>query len=166
MQSHRNEVVALVRLLAYLLKKTDPDGIDIYFTMTNHHHRSKSSSQIVKALKNHDPPADRCNIRTRLLKIVGDYQTKLDKQKQVGTYRRLSITRTPAQVRPLSLYVLTDGVWQPGNDITDIVDNLVTCLKEHKLPREQFGIQFIRFGNDSEGVERLARLDSKLGLEM
>ena len=166
MRAHQDELEALFEALAYLLKESDPDGLEMYFTMTDESYRAKSSCKLMKYLKNHNPPIDRSNIRTRLIRIVGEYQRRLNDQLQSGRNRRLSFTRTPGQVRPQSLYVFTDGIWQPSSDITDIVENLVKSLTDHRLPPEQFGIQFIRFGNDIEGIERLARLDSRLNLAM
>ena len=45
-------------------------------------------------------------------------------------------------------------------------EKLVKSLEQNSTEREQFGIQFIRFGNDPEGKSRLDKLDSGLGLSM
>ena len=164
MQGFWKEVLYLFEPLTYLLKESDPDGIELYFTMSDDSYRSRRSSKLVEALKNNTPPQGKSNIRTPLKRILKNYQTKLREDRQAPWNRWLSIAQGP--VRPQNLYIFTDGVWQPRCDIKDIVEDFVRFLKEQGLPREQFGIQFISFGNNVKGLDRLARLDSGLDLEM
>ena len=164
MQRHRGEVLALFKPLAYLLKESDPDGIELYFTMSFEFLRSKRSSKLVEFVEHNPPREGTSNIRLSLLKIIQDYQRRLNVQGQNSLSRRWSHTR--ARVRPQTLYIFTDGIWEPLCNPADIVASLVKSLKQHGLPREQFGIQFISFGTNTEGLARLAGLDSRLGLEM
>ena len=68
--------------------------------------------------------------------------------------------------RKLSLYVLTDGVWETRADLQQVIRTLVDNLIQHNHTNKQIGIQFIRFGNDDRGIKRLERLDSGLNVQM
>ena len=67
--------------------------------------------------------------------------------------------RRPPLVRPLSIYILTDGVWQGGGNPEVPMLGLVETLKNYNLTRNQVGIQFISFGDDAGGLERMHDLD-------
>jgi hypothetical protein len=76
----------------------------------------------------------------------------------------LPFGRPPTLPRALSVYVLTDGVWESperegGDYLTETIRKLVEQLKEAGCGREQVGVQFIRFGDDSYGKQRLEALD-------
>jgi hypothetical protein len=63
----------------------------------------------------------------------------------------------------MNIYVLTDGCWENACTGENQIRNLVDELVKLKLTKDQVGIQFIRFGNDQRGLERLSYLDSGLG---
>ena len=162
MGRHWKEVRDVFAHLAYIVKDKDPDRIDLLFTMSRDAHHSHRTTPLLDVLDGIRPQGD-SNIRSQLSEVLQDYQARLKGQKPSGWFRR---RHPPGQVRRQTLYVFTDGIWQPDCDITEIIKHLVDCLKEHNLYREQFGIQFIRFGDDPEGVKRLEHLDSGLKLSM
>lgn len=59
----------------------------------------------------------------------------------------------------MNVYVFTDGAWQPRSNLEKLIQKLANTLTALQQPEDQFGIQFIRFGNDPDGIERLERLD-------
>lgn len=168
MRNHWREVQNLFGLLAYMVKDSDPDGIELYFTISSNKYKSKHTKQLVKALGNKTYEGN-SNIRSSLKNIVQQYKDGL-KEPITPTPSRWNLvgrsTAIAGPVRDQNVYVFTDGVWQPDCDPTEIIESLVASLKEHKVLKEQFGIQFISFGTDQEGLAMLERLDSKLNLPM
>ena len=162
MGRHWKEVQDVFAHLAYIVKDADPDGIELLFTMSSDEHRSRHTTPLLNILASKRPQGD-SNIRSPLSEVLKEYQERLKGQK---TSRLLRRRQPPGQVRHQTLYIFTDGIWQPDCDITEIIKNLVDCLKDHNLYREQFGIQFIRFGHDPEGVKMLEYLDAGLKLPM
>ncbi|KAL8718572.1 MAG: hypothetical protein Q9225_004302 [Loekoesia sp. 1 TL-2023] len=66
--------------------------------------------------------------------------------------------------RPLSLYVLTNGKWQPA-DVGGFIKDMIQSMKAKGCPKEHVGIQFIRFGEDQASIDKLDELDHGLGLK-
>ncbi len=162
MGRHWKEVCEIFEHLAYMVKYTNPNNIKLLFTMSSDKHKSRHTAPLLNVLDGKMPQGD-SNIRSPLSEVLKEYQARLKGQKTSGWLRR---RQPPGQVRRQTLYVFTDGIWQPDCDVTEIIKHLVDCLEEHKLYREQFGIQFIRFGEDPEGIKRLEHLDSRLKLSM
>ena len=163
MRAHWTDVINVFDLLAYMVKRADPDGIDLYFTMYDDHHKSKHTSPLLQILKKRSQDGN-SNIRRQLGNILRDYEERLERTSSRGF--RWNRVRPSRQPRQRTLYVFTDGVWQPSCDVTRIIKDVVDSLEKHNVYREQFGIQFIRFGNDPVGINRLNHLDSGLKLSM
>lgn len=164
MRPHRKDVFDLFGLLGYMVKGTDPDGIELRFTMSRDRGaRAKDTGPLLRTLDT-APFSGESNIRTQLGEILQDYHAKLRNQKQ--TRWLFSRASSPRPIRRQNIYIFTDGVWQPGCDPTDLIRKLVNGLESYSMEREQFGIQFIRFGDNAEGINRLNQLDSGLGLSM
>ena len=164
MRRHCKDACDLFGLLGYMVKGTDPDGIELRFTMSRDRDtRARDTGPLLRTLET-APFSGESNIRTQLGEILQDYHAKLRDQKQ--TRSLFSKVRSPRPIRRQNVYILTDGVWQPGCDPTDLIRKLVDGLEKYSMEREQFGIQFIRFGNNAEGISRLNQLDSGLGLSM
>ncbi len=162
MSMHWVEVQSLFGLLAYMVKNSDPDGIEVRFTKSNDQWKSKHTTKLLESLKKKSQNGT-CNMSSRLGSVLQEYQSKLD----TGGSRKFSLRAPSAKaVRPLSVYVMTDGLWQPGCDLQPLVERMVNSLVKHDLPREQVGIQFIRFGHDVEAASRLNQLDAELKLSM
>lgn len=164
MRPHRKEVRDLFGLLGYIVKGTDPDGIELHFTMArDKKERARNTTQLLHTLESVQYIGT-SNIRTQVGDILQEYHAKLREQKPARSlFNRM---RPPRPVRPQSVYILTDGVWQPGCDLTQLIRKLVISLEQYSMEREQIGIQFIRFGSNSDGITRLKQLDSGLGLSM
>lgn len=90
-------------------------------------------------------------------KILNKHRLKLMEQRAKHPYWKRGNT---APVRPLSIYVLTDGNWQPGCDLAPSIESLVETMLSLGMKRSQVGIQFISFGDDKDGLERLAYLEN------
>ena len=155
---HCKNVLDLLSLLAYLLKDLSPDGLDIYFTQYRWKTISKKSTKIVAAA-DHVIYGGISDMRLRLYQILEEHKCKL------------SNTAAPAwpwfskiiPQRPLSFYIFTDGKWQP-NEVGPVIQRLADGMRTNQLGKEQVGIQFIRFGDDLQGMKRLN--DLKHGLDL
>lgn len=92
------------------------------------------------------------------------YTTKVaDNEKRSRRMSKL-FSVAPKLPTPLSVYVLTDGVWESpdsagGEYLEDTLKELIEALRSAGCKRVQVGIQFIRFGSHTHGVERLEALD-------
>ncbi|KAL8859794.1 MAG: hypothetical protein Q9178_003626 [Gyalolechia marmorata] len=164
MRPRRPQVEAVLELLSALIQPYDPNGLDLYLTTESSKLRHKTPEKLLQYLR--ERPANGIpDFRQRFAKIIENYQSKFGK----SNYRKKLMhprSTPPKNPRRLSLYVLTDGVWDPKCTLITEIQNLVALLQEFKLPNKYIGIQFIRFGNNREGKKRLKKLDSQLGLQL
>ena len=158
MNAHWAQVKKVFGLLSYMVRDCDPNGLDLYFTNTSKTFKSKNMDTLMGELSTRKPNG-LPDMRSRFGSIIEKYQNKFGKRKLSSFFRE-------SDPRKLSLYVLTDAVWQPKIDLTTTVRTLVSSLEDHKLTNKQIGIQFIRFGNYSDSIQRLKNLDSGLNLDL
>ena len=164
MKPHSGEVRDLFALLGYMVKSKDPDGIELHFTVKSQiKDKAKNTGQLLRTLDTVEY-LGQSNIRMELGEILRDYHAKLGDQTPPRLLRNMVRPRRRAPRQ--TVYVFTDGVWQPECDPSEMIAKLVKSLEQNHMEREQFGIQFIRFGNVPEGKDRLDKLDSGLGLSM
>lgn len=160
MMEHWDDVTACVDILSYTVKKFDRDGIDLYFTISDDKCNEKHATPIVDAVKKHRLlPSSRsshrmADIYSRLVQILNGYRADLDKK--YGPHRLHLPTH---RVKKTILFIFTDGLWQPESDAEGPIRDLLKTLKDYSLPNNQFGIQFVRFGDEAEGIELLDYLD-------
>jgi hypothetical protein len=154
MKAHEAEVKRILGILAYLVKDSDPDGLELYFTCSKQCFKEKEPSKLVaKFLSN--VPGGLTDIRTRLASIIDEFIKGFDRNWLMKKFK---------PVRSLNIYVLTDGIWQPDTDLTQPIQRLIKKLDENG--QYQVGIQFISFGNREVALERLNALDDDLGEKM
>ena len=160
MKPHWNKVKDTLNALAYLVKSADPDGIDLYFTNSGYEAHSKDRKGLMKVF-NTVKPEGKCIMKIALGKILESY--KLEPM-MVQNGRLFS--RKKKQKWGLSVYVLTDGVWDDGVDelcgVHEPIATLVRKLSKNGKMEHHVGIQFIRFGDDATGKKRLDSLDNGL----
>jgi hypothetical protein len=156
MRDHWEDLVSLFSVLAYIAKGLDKNGLEMYFTVSPDVKKFKKTTPAVDHLK-YMRQSTHSDINLRLEDILRKYQAELEHQKD----RKQGFWSLSKVVKPLSLYVLTDGAW-PSVDGVPPVEAMIEKLRELGLPKKQVGIQFIRFGNDPEGIRRLEYLDSGL----
>lgn len=161
MIEHRPQLREVLELISYMVGPFDPDGLDLYFTTCPRKFRPKNNHKMLQELDN-NPARGTPDMREKFANILEDYQSEFGKK---STWKSIW---HPARKHPrkLSLYVLTNGVWQPGTTLVREIETLVELLLHHKLTNKQIGIQFIRFGHDPTGITRLKKLDSGLGLKL
>lgn len=160
MSKYWPELKRLFGDLAYLIKECDPDGVELYFMTSEDSKRSKETSPLLTMLelKGHRLRGN-SNAARRIAFLLQRYQHKLDHGEPRSFHNLMG-----GPARPQNLYILTDGVWQEICDVATPIRYLVDKLESKHSPGDQFGIQFIQFGNDPKGTERLDELDSRLNL--
>lgn len=79
MERHRQEVKALFGMLAYMVKGSDPDGIELYFTVSSERHKSRkgNTKELTSILEYHKYEGD-SNIRSSLKCIVQNNKDRLN----------------------------------------------------------------------------------------
>jgi len=162
----RPNVRSLVKLLGWLTKKQDPDGVDLHFFISaNEKTKCKESSALVELLRATDFGGT-SSPSTSLKPFLEDYRDSiLAYKKDLGKKGFKFFSKK--KPRRLSVYVLTDGVWE-SPDKSDMADGeyldhtiitLVEALVAVDFERDQIGIHFISFGNHEFGQKRLKHLD-------
>ena len=164
MKPYRQEVKMVLELLWAMVAKHDPDGPELYITSDMKALKPKNDVRVLHELDSR-PAKDAPDMRYCFAQIIEKYQNQFGKRNIRARFRHWMTT--PAKgPRKLSLYVLTDGVWQDRTNLRQVIQTLVEHLIQHKLSNKQIGIQFIRFGNDERGVRRLEGLDSGLKFDL
>lgn len=145
MRQYMKKVEETARVISYVAKAVDKDGMELYAAseIAKKPQKCKNSSQIEKAITKMPTVDGTCNMR-------GCLDTILD---------RVLVGR---KVKPTSIYIYTDGVWEPGADqvkfsIKRAIDYLIKCGQ----PSSTLMFQFVQFGSDTEGTGRLKFLDNK-----
>ena len=154
MTAHEAKVKRILGILAYLVKDSDPDGLELYFTCSKRKCKESDPLRLVAKFES-NVPGGLTDIRTRLSSIIDNY---------IKGFDRNWLMKKMKPIRSLNIYVLTDGIWQPNADLTPPIRRLLNKLNEHG--QYQVGIQFISFGSNSDALERLDKLDDGLGLSM
>ena len=165
MRHHWGEVQNILDLLAYIVKNSDPDGMELYFTNSKDKFKSKKSSSFLQVLKEKEATGE-SNMCQRMRAILHDYEIKSGCQQSSRMPKGLRRWWKADLYRPLNLYIFTDGLWPDTSDpASNIISSMVDHLNNNDLVKEQVGIQFICFGDDPNGLQRLQHLDSQLDLE-
>ena len=162
MKQHKDKMERVISLLAYMVKKSDKDGLDIFFTQDVTKINSQKSSKISASI--HQVAfAGVPDMRGRLQSILQEHINKFGTLIQAPK-PRFGRQPPPQPQRPLSFYILTDAKWQP-TDVGQLIKDLVQSMEAKGCPKEHVAIQFIRFGEDQASIAKLDKLDHGLGLK-
>jgi hypothetical protein len=165
MREHWDEMCELFGILAYIVKSSDKDGIDMYFTMSDKKHNDKDTTRLVEIVeKRKNMLRGPSNINVRLHHILGDYDRNL--KNEIAMLRGRSVDAPQKFLKPLSVYVFTNAVWTRKSDPKLAIENIVNSLVALNSPASRAGIQFISFGDDPSCLDRLEHYDKGLGLKL
>ena len=162
MKQYKDKMKHLISLLAYMVKKSDKDGIDLFFTQAGTKVNSQRSSKLSASI-HQEAFTGVSNMRGRLQTILQEHINKFGTSTQAPK-RFIGRQPPPQTQRPLSFYILTDAKWQPI-DVGQLIKDLVQSMKAKGCPKEHVAIQFIRFGEDPASIAKLDELDHGLGLK-
>lgn len=161
MKQYSREIERVISLLAYMLKKSDKDGLDIYFTQSLKKVNSQKSSKLSASI-HQEPFVGITDMRGRLQNVSQEHINKFGTL--ISPSKKLFGRQSPPEPqRPISYYILTDANWQP-TDVGGFIKNVVQNMSAKGCPKEHVAIQFIRFGNDQASIDKLDGLDHGLGL--
>lgn len=163
---HWDKVIEAVLALGYLVKPADPDGMELFLTSDPARcKKSRDSNGLVRTLEDHQRTSSvgACNMENSLSPIFDHVKNGLKSKKRANFLPR-------TQRRGTNVYILTDAIWEGGEEVTCGVErpikNLTTRMRELGKDRTTVALQFIQFGNDALGKERLRYLDDTLGDEL
>ncbi|KAJ4269852.1 hypothetical protein NW762_001521 [Fusarium torreyae] len=140
MSRHMEEVARTARVISYLTKEADPNGMDFYLTSEpTKAHKCYSSSEVETKVHEAVSFRERCDMEDCLSKIMEP------------VYR--------GRMRQTSIYIYTDGNWEDNEGVASVIKKAIAQLvRAGELP-SFFMFQFIQFGDDNEGTKRLQDLD-------
>ncbi|KAK7995766.1 hypothetical protein PG991_015233 [Apiospora marii] len=162
MREHKDHLYQTCRALIALATKVDPDRVEMVFTsnptnfIKDRPRLFKNGPNLLRAGPNHMV----AKIRSHFEKSNTMNGTNMEaKMGQI-------LTRVGESTKETSVYVMTDGVWEPstlpGGGVEFPIKTLVRHLIESSRNRAFITLQFIRFGHDSVGAQRLRWLDDEL----
>lgn len=145
MEKHRAMAMKAARVLGYLCKKANLNEVELCAASETSKHpwKCKTSSQIEKAFGRMGTFNNRCHMRN-CLEVILD---------------RLL---TPDEIKPTTLFILTDGVWEPdGDQLETLIRTSATRLTQLGWRTSTIMTQFIQFGDDTAGTARMKRLEDE-----
>ncbi|CCT63239.1 uncharacterized protein FFUJ_00135 [Fusarium fujikuroi IMI 58289] len=145
MEEHKPKAMRTARVISYVAKIADDNGMEVFAASetTKKPQVCTNSTKVEKAIKKMKTVQGKCNMH----KCLNDI---------------LSQVLMPGQFRPTSIYIYTDGVWEPGEDrVKLLISKAIDFLHRHGHKSPALMFQFIRFGNDPTGIERLDYLDNQ-----
>jgi len=160
-----NEVADVFATLFGLLRPYDNNGIDVYFTMSSGKHNFKDVKEAVDLVSRKvRSAAGISNFSVRLSEILEDYCNRLHKNTSTRRVPFVGLFAKPK--KPMTIFVLTDGIWGTDSEVyaAQAISNTVRKLGELGKHPSQVGIEFIQFGDNEEAKKKLDELDSGLGL--
>lgn len=155
MKVHLPDIIRVATAMISLAKKADPDDVELVFT-------SKPSQIKKKRLLKFKSQTNDLVAQINNRFAENSLPNSTNMESQLGTI----LERVALYGKKTSVYVLTDGKWndstEPGGGVENPIRNLITRLKHNGRNRTAIAIQFIRFGDDKTGSERMAWLDDDL----
>lgn len=144
MKRHMNQVKKVARVISYVAKTADNNGMEVYpASKTAQNPRiCQTSSQIEKVIDKMETVDGKCDMGACLEHVF---------EKLLVNGRRVKHT---------SIYIYTDGVWEPGTNVKRVVDAAIEHLEKCGQSTRTLMLQFVQFGHDPEGTEYLRFLDN------
>lgn len=163
---HWHQVVDAVQALGYLVKHADPDGVELFYTSRPTKPKKSGAKEIttlVLSLEEHGrkPPEGPCNMEHSLGPILEHAKNGLTKG---------SMFRKQTNRRGVNVYILTDAIWEGGTEVRcgveEPIKSLSKTMQDLGKNRTSVALQFIQFGDDALGEQRLRYLDDTLGKQL
>jgi len=136
--------------LSYILKPMAPSGIEVFYTVSYDTWRRRDTKELVEKLEAKGVAGD-TNISYRLALQLDMYKPKIQPTPRRGSAKS-------KKVRPMCFYILTDGNWRAGGDPAAVIKGMADSLISADLKNGQVTIQFISFGQNAMGLQRMKGL--------
>ncbi|RTE80701.1 hypothetical protein BHE90_004790 [Fusarium euwallaceae] len=145
MRQWMGEIAITARVISYVTKVADNDGMDLIFASEPTKSRNHSKSTAVEsAIRKMKFAHGKCNMKNCLLKIIK------------GIFKD-----GKNSIKPTSIYVYTDGNWDDADEVKAVIKKSIRHLVNAEEDPSTLMFQFIRFGDDKDGTECLRQLDDK-----
>ncbi|EPE26730.1 Protein kinase-like (PK-like) [Glarea lozoyensis ATCC 20868] len=165
MRPHWDEMCQLFGILTYMVKGTDNDGLDLFFTMSDQTFNDQDTTKLVDIVTQRKAHLEgQSDMSLRLDHILGRYSMDLRNKYVLRNHN--SSDAANKEIKPLSVYVFTNAMWTHDSNPEHSIKTMVDSLVHVGASRHQVGIQFISFGRDPECLDRLDKLDRNLGLKL
>ncbi|RMJ12127.1 hypothetical protein CDV36_008220 [Fusarium kuroshium] len=158
MGEHFREIAEKFKILAYLAKQFDPDGVEVCFSSEVPSIHQGTTSKLLR--KFYHQEWDQFSFEDK----IGTFIDRIVIPRLSSWHQRLGLTKP----KNLTIFVLTDGRWGVGETgaagVEKPIMKLIDVIRGKRLSRTQVAIQFLRFGDDPDGERYLAYLD-QFGLQ-
>ncbi|KAI0441414.1 hypothetical protein F4803DRAFT_420505 [Xylaria telfairii] len=169
MGPHWTQVKRTAHALSYLVKRIRPEGFDIHITNSEVKIRSKKTKKLFDdngLLERYRPRATYGPCRME--RVLSDILLTVVNEAATRGFRYTP--SKPRRVRGVDVYILTNAVWEPNsthpadeaNGVEHAIEAAAKRVRYMGLPRHFLAIQFIRFGQDSDGIRRLLWLNNHI----
>ena len=154
------QVAKHARALTYAIKDQDDNGLDALCMHGSDPQRINNSSSMLNFVRNISP-VGQSDFPTKLEEVLEKYISACRQRAEGGSTRGFLpfLDRQQILDKRTRFYVFTDGVWQSKSDAKPIIRRTVQALEQAQLSSGHITIQFIQFGEDPEGSQRLDELD-------
>ncbi|KAI8654030.1 Protein kinase domain-containing protein [Fusarium sp. Ph1] len=144
MRYYSGQVAKTARVISYVTKVADTDGMDLYFASDpTKPHNYTTSTAVELAVKKMKFVDGKCNMKNCLLNIT-----------------RAVFKDGKNGIKPTSIYVYTDAVWEDASEVAGVIKMSISRLVEAKEDPSTLMFQFIQFGSDRNGTICLRKLDN------
>ncbi|KAJ4136563.1 hypothetical protein NW768_004180 [Fusarium equiseti] len=145
MRQHMVQVKMAARVISYVAKTADYNGMEVY-TASEAAKKPRiciTSSQIEKEIGKMKTIEGKCDMGACLNHI-------LDK-----------ILIDGKKVKPTSIYIYTDGAWEPRTNVEQPIYRAINHLIQNGQSTSTLMLQFVQFGHDEKGTKHLRFLDDE-----
>lgn len=153
MGQHFGQMRESFKILAYLAKQFDPDGVEVCFSSEVPLIHKENTSKLLRRFNKQK--WDQLSFEDR----IGTFIDRIVIPRLSSWQQKLGLTKP----KNLTIFVLTDGRWGEGREGAAGVENpilrLINVILREELSRTQVAIQFLRFGDDPDGKRYLNYLD-------
>lgn len=170
MSKHLAEVVHTFTGLATVARHLDRNGIELAFlsspeTMYRRRpflYHTGGLMELVEGIKyDHDPALTEHNLGLFIDKAI---TPKLPDRTGLRSAMGWSTSKA------VTLFILTDGAWGVGHaeaaGVQNPINELIKTMSERRAHRPEVAIQFVRVGNDPDGIRYLQYLDDKMPMDI
>lgn len=169
MRAHREMTSRAVRLLSWLLKKYDQNGMDLYFMNKagKTHARPGHSSDLQRPLlKQLDAASGVSDVSVRLVEILNEFRQRnaagSGAAQGRGSIASIGGSKTVTGAKKIMVYVLTDALWDANSaaKLKASMESLAATSTAQGASEKAVGIQFIRTVQRTDIAEKMNVLKS------
>ncbi|CEI70554.1 unnamed protein product [Fusarium venenatum] len=143
--AHKADMKQAARVISHVAKTADGNGLELYRASPSvkNPRICKTSFQVEEAILEMHSVGGMCNMVHCLKKVLDNVL--------VGN-----------SVKPTSIYIYTDGVWNTdASDVAKVILEAIDYLRKYDQPSSTLLFQFIQFGNSVKATQQLLSLKDR-----